>query len=120
MNLRLAIVPVLAVLAQGCGTSNVASTNPGSNAAINPEPAEGSFSYVYYPQAEAYFSPDRSMWFWIEDDAWRFGSELPDAFKSHAGQGVNVRIDCEHPAGCHAAVAAAHPAEVGHATADNP
>jgi hypothetical protein len=65
-----------------------------------------------------YFAPDRKIWFWLQDDAWCSGPELPITIVTRKDEGVSIYMDVDHPSACHAAVAAAHPASETQAGVD--
>jgi hypothetical protein len=68
---------------------------------------EASYSYVYYPDAEVYYEPQRHVYFWADGGAWRSGPRVPGniVLRSH----VTVNLNSSEPYRHHEEVRAQHP-----------
>ena len=66
-----------------------------------------SYSYLYYPDVEVYFEPQRHVYFWADGGAWRSGPRVPAniVLRSH----VSVNLDSPEPYRHHEEVRAQHP-----------
>ena len=68
---------------------------------------EASYSYMYYPDAEVYFEPQRHVYFWNDGGAWRSGPRVPGNVVLHSS--VKVNLKSSEPYQHHAEVRAQHP-----------
>ncbi len=103
----------------GCGTSVSVKRSPAEQPAqVNRPgppahaPAHGyrrKFEYHYYPDAAAYYAPDRGTYFWLEADNWRVGVELPDSIRVKLGEHVTIELDADSPYEHHKKHAKSHP-----------
>jgi hypothetical protein len=68
---------------------------------------EGSYSYVYYPDVEVYYHPQRHVYYWNDGGAWRSGPRVPGniVLRSH----VTVDLKSPEPYRQHEEVRAQHP-----------
>jgi len=63
-------------------------------------PAHGhhaSHRYVYYPEREIYYAPDRDLWFWVNGGNWSVGSRLPVIYQAYTVGGVSIDLDVARP-----------------------
>ena len=82
---------ILAVLVAGSSlAAPLASADP-------PRVAVVQHSYVYYPHTEIYYAPDRQVWYWMADDGWRQGIDLPVVYRQYTTNGVTVLLEDERP-----------------------
>ena len=51
------------------------------------------YSYVYYPDAEVYYQPQRHVYYWSEGGAWRSGARVPQNIVLRS----SVRVDLDSP-----------------------
>jgi hypothetical protein len=59
---------------------------------------EPRYRYVYYPQREFYYAPDRGLWFWIDGDRWQAGKRLPRYYERYrSGPAYTVVLVEERP-----------------------
>lgn len=55
-------------------------------------------AYVYYPNGEVYYAPDRHLWFWLSGNGWQAGVSLPLALRAYVRVGgVNISLDASQP-----------------------
>lgn len=60
--------------------------------------ARAKHHYVYYPNGEIYYAPQRRMWFWLSGDHWQAGVELPLALRTYVRvDGVNIELEASRP-----------------------
>jgi hypothetical protein len=68
---------------------------------------EASYSYVYYPDAEVYYEPQRHVYYWADGGAWRSGPRVPQNIVLRSS--VRVNLDSPEPYRHHEEVRAQHP-----------
>ena len=68
---------------------------------------EPSYTYVYYPDAEVYYQPQRHVYFWADGGAWRSGPRVPPNIVLHSH--VTVALNSPEPYRHHEEVRAQHP-----------
>jgi len=51
---------------------------------------EASYSYVYYPDAEVYYEPQRHVYYWADGGAWRSGPRVPQNIVLRSSVRVNL------------------------------
>ena len=68
---------------------------------------EASYSYVYYPDAEVYYEPQRHVYFWADGGAWRSGPHVPGNIVLRSS--VTVKLNSSEPYRHHEEVRAQHP-----------
>lgn len=54
-------------------------------------------TYVYYPEHEMYFAPDRNVWYWMDDGRWSEGAVLPAYYQQYTRNGVRIMLAEERP-----------------------
>ncbi len=65
--------------------------------------------YVYYPNGEIYYAPQRRMWFWLSASGWQAGVSLPMALRAYVRVGgVDIDLETTHPYARHAEVVRRH------------
>ncbi len=80
----------------------------GPRRARGPSPTmHASYSYVYYPDAEVYYQPQRHIYFWAEGGTWRSGPRVPATFVLSSR--VTVNLNSPEPYQRHNEVRAQHP-----------
>jgi hypothetical protein len=58
------------------------------------------YQYVYYPEYQLYFAPDRHIWFWPSGGSWHSGAHLPRIYRPHVRHGgVTVHLYDRFPRG---------------------
>ncbi|MGH8446662.1 MAG: hypothetical protein ACREVL_15425 [Solimonas sp.] len=62
-----------------------------------PPAPQGRYHYVYYPEKQVYYAPDKQMWFWLDGSEWASGAALPLIYQQYTRRGVNVYVDAERP-----------------------
>ncbi|WP_455210593.1 hypothetical protein [Kaarinaea lacus] len=65
--------------------------------------------YRYYPSAEVYFDPARSLYFYLSSSQWKVTATLPDPFKIRLGSAVSIEMDSDKPYTKHAEHKAKYP-----------
>ena len=60
--------------------------------------------YIYYPQREIYYAPDRRVWFWLEGRDWRVGAALPGPYQQFTSGGISIELGSDRPYTEHAYV----------------
>ncbi len=55
------------------------------------------YRYVYYPEREIYYAPERGLWFWLDGGRWQFGVNLPTRYNAYRTGGVSVMLDTDRP-----------------------
>lgn len=116
MRLILVAAPLLGLLVAGCAQRTAAldtETTPSSSRAVatststsnEPFTLGGSWTYVYYPSAQAYYAPDRQLWFWRGAEYWGMGSTLP-ASVDLGDEAREIELDTARPFHVHEHVAA--------------
>jgi hypothetical protein len=101
MNIKLPLLAIgSALLLIGCYTEP-------RQAYISGPTVEASYSYVYYPEVEVYYQPQRHVYFWADGGAWRSGPRVPSnmVLRSH----VTVNLNTPEPYRRHDEVRAQHP-----------
>ena len=71
-----------------------------TNAPPEHAPAHGyrkKHQYRYYPSAEVYFDPARSLYFYLSSSQWKVTASLPDTFKIQLGSAVSIEMDSDKP-----------------------
>lgn len=53
--------------------------------------------YYYYPDAEVYFDPGLSLWFWYDGRIWARGRHLPRHYQVDEGHRRHFRSDAVRP-----------------------
>ncbi|MBI4236882.1 MAG: hypothetical protein HY696_00515 [Deltaproteobacteria bacterium] len=53
--------------------------------------------YVYYPQSQVYFSPDRRLYFWMEGHDWRVGVQLPPRIVIDSQRSISLELEATRP-----------------------
>ncbi|GAB3034894.1 MULTISPECIES: hypothetical protein [Oleiagrimonas] len=90
------LLALIAIPALLLGTASLAMADPPPWA-----PAHGyraKHHYVYYPNGEIYYAPERRMWFWLSGDDWQAGVTLPSALRAYVRVGgVNIDLDATRP-----------------------
>ncbi|KPJ87464.1 MAG: hypothetical protein AMJ53_18100 [Gammaproteobacteria bacterium SG8_11] len=82
------------------------------NAPPDHAPAHGyrkKHQYRYYPSAEVYFEPARSLYFYLSDSQWKVTASLPNSLKIQLGSAVSIEMDSDKPYTKHAEHKAKHP-----------
>jgi hypothetical protein len=54
-------------------------------------------AYYYYPDAEVYYDPGPSLYYWHENDRWRSDNRLPDRIVIGREKRVRFESDAEKP-----------------------
>jgi hypothetical protein len=58
--------------------------------------------YRYYPSAEVYFDPVRSLYFFLSSSQWKVSATLPNPLKLRLGTSVSIEMDSDKPYSKHA------------------
>jgi hypothetical protein len=66
---------------------------------------DGPHHYVYYPEAEVYYAPDRDVYFWRGANFWGVGSDLPSTIELDR-VGREIDLDTRKPYRVHPDVVA--------------
>lgn len=74
---------------------------------------EVSYGYVYYPEAEVYYHPQRHLYYWADGGSWRSGSRAPQRYVLRSG--VNIQLDSSEPYRHHDQVRSQYPRHQGDA-----
>lgn len=53
--------------------------------------------YVYYPEREIYYSPQSSVWFWLDGGNWRVGANLPVSYQPFTRGGISIELGSDRP-----------------------
>ena len=83
-----------------------------SDAPPDHAPAHGyrkKHQYRYYPSAEVYFDPARSLYFYLSSSQWKVTATLPDSFKIRLGSAVSIEMESDKPYTKHAEHKAKYP-----------
>jgi hypothetical protein len=89
MNTKLPLLAIgSALLLIGCYTDHNRGYGRGPDVGV-------SYSYLYYPDAEVYYQPQRHVYYWNDGGAWRSGPRVPPNYvlRSH----VTVRLNSHEP-----------------------
>ncbi len=89
-------------------------TNPAGHVKGPPDqaPAHGSrrtFQYRYYPESQAYYCPNRRLYYWLQSGRWTSGPKLP-AWITMA-RWVRITVESDVPYAHHDEIARRHPAK---------
>lgn len=59
----------------------------------------GRHHYVYYSDKDIYYSPERKLYYWVEDGRWRSGPNLPKEDEDYVvrARGVDIHLDTDKP-----------------------
>jgi hypothetical protein len=59
----------------------------------------GRHHYVYYSDKDIYYSPERKVYYWVEDGHWRSGPNLPSDDEDYVvrAKGVDIDLDTDKP-----------------------
>jgi hypothetical protein len=55
------------------------------------------YFFNYYPSCYVYYSIDRKMYYYLEDDNWKICAFLPKNFKGKLGEYVKLEMDTNKP-----------------------
>ena len=70
----------------GCATASPPPWAPAHGARV-------AHHYVYYPEYQLYFAPDRRQWFWPAGAGWRHGPTLPRIYQPYVRHGgITVQL----------------------------
>lgn len=61
---------------------------------VRPAPVV-TYSYMYYPDCQVYYAPERRVYYWQDGPQWAWGPVLPPAFI--LGPSVSIRMDSDRP-----------------------
>ncbi|WP_455203674.1 hypothetical protein [Kaarinaea lacus] len=53
--------------------------------------------YQYYPSAQVYFDPARSLYFYLSSSQWKISASLPNPLKLQLGSHVSIEMDSDKP-----------------------
>jgi hypothetical protein len=65
--------------------------------------------YLYYPSAEVYFDPGRSVYFYYGSGQWQVSAHLPAAIHMRLGDNVTLEMDTDRPYQYHPDVVRRYP-----------
>jgi hypothetical protein len=59
----------------------------------------GRHHYVYYSDKDIYYSPERKVYYWVEDGHWRSGPNLPRDDEDYVvkANGIDIDLDTDKP-----------------------
>ena len=55
------------------------------------------YLYHYYPSSNVYFSVEKKMYYYLEDDNWKICSFLPSDLKKESDEYVRLELDTDKP-----------------------
>ena len=55
------------------------------------------YYYYYYPASYVYYSKDRQMFYYLENDDWKICAYLPKNYKKNLGKHVRLETDTQKP-----------------------
>lgn len=92
-TLSLLAIPVLCL-----ATASTVLADPPPWAPAHGYRAKHEHRYVYYPNGEVYYAPERHLWFWLGGNGWEVGASLPLALRSYVRVGgVDIQLDAARP-----------------------
>jgi hypothetical protein len=101
MNAKLILLAIgISLLLIGCYTERPRGHSRGPD-------AYAQYSYIYYPDAEVYYEPNRHVYFWVDRGEWRSGPRVPRNIVLHSS--VSVDLNSPEPYRHHDEVRARHP-----------
>lgn len=68
------------------------------------------FQYLYYPDTQVYYAPDRDQYFWLAGETWQTGQTLPARRLIWLDKPVKITMDTQTPYTQHEATLAKYPA----------
>jgi hypothetical protein len=97
MNIRNSFVTATAItLGLAAAMPAMAQTADTSETTVTVK--KGQHHYVYYGDHDIYFAPERKIYYWQADGAWRSGEELPVASRGYVTSGgMKIDLDTERP-----------------------
>lgn len=92
------ILPLFAMALLGMAAASVALADPPPWAPAHGYRAKHQHRYVYYPNGEVYYAPERHLWFWLGGNGWQAGASLPLGLRSYVRVGgVTIELDATRP-----------------------
>jgi hypothetical protein len=64
--------------------------------------------YRYWPGSQVYFAPERGLYFWLGEDGWQMGANLPGGLRL-SGDTVTLDMDAARPYKWHREVVRRYP-----------